>query len=151
MSSTLVILQVSMVRDIRDREIRIWTDAGRVCRPLIIVENGRLAIKKRHIEMLKERDMGTGAYSWSDLVGNGIVEYLDVNEEGTLTLFNIKKKCVCAEMAMIAFRPNDLEDNKIYCNTYTHCEIHPSMILGVSASIIPFPDHNQSPRNTYQV
>lgn len=34
--------------------------------------------------------------------------------------------------------------------THTHCEIHPSMILGVCASIIPFPDHNQSPRNTYQ-
>ena len=34
--------------------------------------------------------------------------------------------------------------------TYTHCEIHPSMILGICASIIPFPDHNQSPRNTYQ-
>lgn len=33
---------------------------------------------------------------------------------------------------------------------YTHCEIHPSLILGVCASIIPFPDHNQSPRNTYQ-
>ena len=34
--------------------------------------------------------------------------------------------------------------------TYTHCEVHPSMILGICASIIPFPDHNQSPRNTYQ-
>ena len=33
---------------------------------------------------------------------------------------------------------------------YTHCEIHPSMILGICGSIIPFPDHNQSPRNTYQ-
>src|SRR5690349_7864117 len=39
-------------------------------------------------------------------------------------------------------------DPRIYA--YTHCEIHPSMILGVCASIIPFPDHNQSPRNTYQ-
>mmetsp|Transcript_25512 Transcript_25512/g.22515 ORF Transcript_25512/g.22515 Transcript_25512/m.22515 type:complete len:218 (-) Transcript_25512:186-839(-) len=37
-----------------------------------------------------------------------------------------------------------------YASTYTHCEIHPAMMLGVSASIIPFPDHNQSPRNTYQ-
>ena len=37
-----------------------------------------------------------------------------------------------------------------YTDTYTHCEVHPSMILGVCASIIPFPDHNQSPRNTYQ-
>ncbi|KAK3060447.1 DNA-dependent RNA polymerase II, partial [Teratosphaeriaceae sp. CCFEE 6253] len=33
---------------------------------------------------------------------------------------------------------------------WTHCEIHPAMILGICASIIPFPDHNQSPRNTYQ-
>ena len=33
---------------------------------------------------------------------------------------------------------------------YTHCEIHPCLILGVLASCIPFPDHNQSPRNTYQ-
>ena len=37
-----------------------------------------------------------------------------------------------------------------YARGYTHCEVHPSMILGVCASIIPFPDHNQSPRNTYQ-
>jgi DNA-directed RNA polymerase II subunit RPB2 len=51
---------------------------------------------------------------------------------------------------MIAMNPDDLILNKNYCSTYTHCEIHPAMILGVSASIIPFPDHNQSPRNVYQ-
>lgn len=44
--------------------------------------------------------------------------------------------------------PND-EDHRTYCRSYTHCEIHPAMIFGVCASIIPFPDHNQSPRNTY--
>ena len=33
---------------------------------------------------------------------------------------------------------------------YTHCEIHPSTIFGILASCIPFPEHNQSPRNTYQ-
>jgi DNA-directed RNA polymerase II subunit RPB2 len=50
---------------------------------------------------------------------------------------------------MIAMNLNDLRsDNRMY--RYTHCEIHPSMILGICASIIPFPDHNQSPRNTYQ-
>jgi len=42
---------------------------------------------------------------------------------------------------MIAMNVDDLS-NTDYCNTYTHCEIHPSMILGVCASIIPFPDHN---------
>ena len=54
---------------------------------------------------------------------------------------------------MIAMTLEELceHDGKSYCNTYTHCEIHTAMILGVCASIIPFPDHNQSPRNTYQV
>merc|ERR1719162_1764427 len=51
--------------------------------------------------------------------------------------------------------PNDLNpddpEEEVYSSTYTHCEIHPSMILGICASIIPFPDHNQSPRNTYQL
>lgn len=49
---------------------------------------------------------------------------------------------------MIAMQMDDLKSS--YSRTYTHCEIHPSMILGVCASIIPFPDHNQSPRNCYQ-
>ena len=48
--------QVSMVRDIREKEIRIFTDAGRICRPLLIVENQRLLLKKQHIQMLKERE-----------------------------------------------------------------------------------------------
>ena len=66
---------------------------------------------------------------WQDLVANGVVEYIDVNEE---------------ESVMVAMTPEDLIDKGVvYCSTYTHCEIHPSMILGVCASIIPFPDHNQ--------
>lgn len=130
----IVVSEVSMVRDIRDREIRIYTDAGRICRPLLIVENQKLLLKKSHIEMLKEREYNN--YSWNDLLGSGVVEYIDTLEEETV---------------MIAMTPDDLRDSETaYCSTYTHCEIHPSMILGVCASIIPFPDHNQSPRNTYQ-
>ena len=56
---------------------------------------------------------------------------------------------------MIAMHIENLKHDRenphtAYSQTYTHSEIHPSMILGVCASIIPFPDHNQSPRNTYQ-
>ena len=71
-------------------------------------------------------------------MASGVVEYIDCLEE---------------ETTMIAMTPDDLngEKDNVYCTTYTHCEIHPAMILGVCASIIPFPDHNQSPRNTYQV
>lgn len=49
----IIVSEVSMVRDIRDREIRINTDPGRVCRPLLIVNDGKLMLKKRHIELLK--------------------------------------------------------------------------------------------------
>uniref|UniRef100_A0A5S6QXK6 DNA-directed RNA polymerase subunit beta n=2 Tax=Trichuris muris TaxID=70415 RepID=A0A5S6QXK6_TRIMR len=131
----IVVSEVSMVRDIRDREIRIYTDAGRVCRPLLIVENNRLLLKKKHIDSLKEHDFSS--FAWSDLVANGVVEYIDTMEEETI---------------MVAMTPDDLPSVKGagYCDSYSHCEIHPSMILGVCASIIPFPDHNQSPRNTYQ-
>ncbi|XP_033126441.1 DNA-directed RNA polymerase II subunit RPB2 [Anneissia japonica] len=130
----IIVSEVSMVRDIREREIRIYTDAGRICRPLLIVENQKLLLKKRHIEQLKEREYNN--YSWQDLVASGVVEYIDTNEEETI---------------MLAMSPDDLREKGLgYCSTYTHCEIHPSMMLGVCASIIPFPDHNQSPRNTYQ-
>ena len=53
---------------------------------------------------------------------------------------------------MIAVSPKKLETakSKVIKFKYTHCEIHPSLITGVLASIIPFSEHNQSPRNTYQ-
>lgn len=76
-----------------------------------------------------------GGMNFDETLGQGLIEFIDVEEE---------------ETAMIAMHVSDLhKKNVTSCNTYTHCEIHPSMILGVCASIIPFPDHNQSPRNTY--
>lgn len=73
-------------------------------------------------------------FSWQDLVASGVVEYIDTLEEETV---------------MLAMTPDDLQEKEVaYCSTYTHCEIHPSMILGVCASIIPFPDHNQVGRTS---
>ncbi|CAD5207207.1 unnamed protein product [Bursaphelenchus okinawaensis] len=130
----IIVSEVSMVRDIRDREIRINTDPGRVCRPLLIVESEsqELRLKKSHIDSLKDRE--GNSFTWSDLAASGVVELIDAMEE---------------ETSMVAMTPEDIKAGG-YCDTYTHCEIHPAMILGVCASIIPFPDHNQSPRNTYQ-
>jgi len=64
--------------------------------------------------------------TFSYLVKNGLVEFLDVEEE---------------ETSMISMTLADLKSTD-YCFTYTHAEIHPSMILGICASCIPFPDHN---------
>jgi len=132
--------EVSIVRDIPEAEVRIYTDAGRICRPLFVVTNQELMIKKHHIYQLQvtpEELEGTGMnkLTWGGLLMEGLVEYVDTEEE---------------ETTMIAMEPADLNMEDSYSSTYTHCEIHPSMILGICASIIPFPDHNQSPRNTYQ-
>lgn len=128
--------EMSVVRDFENREIRIRTDAGRISRPVMIVENNRLLIKKRHVDLLKDRKHNN--YVWKELLDGGVVEYVDSSE---------------TRNALIAISPADLRRNNkgsVYRSTYTHCEIHPSMILGVCASIIPFPNHNPSPRNTYQ-
>ncbi len=52
----IIVSEVSMIRDIREREIRIYTDAGRICRPLLIVEHQKLLLKKHHIQSLKGRE-----------------------------------------------------------------------------------------------
>ncbi|XP_030377156.1 DNA-directed RNA polymerase II subunit RPB2-like [Scaptodrosophila lebanonensis] len=128
----VILSEVSITYDSYEGEIRIQTDAGRICRPLLIVENNQLKLKRTHVEQLTDRAESGG--SWDNLLANGIIEFIDTQEEDT---------------CMIAMCPSDLAYPEM-CNSYTHCEIHPSMILGVCASIIPFPDHNQSPRNTYQ-
>lgn len=137
--------EVSVVRDIKEKELRVNTDAGRVLRPLLIVDplsahrreatrlprqasGQEIRLKKHHT-----REIARGSVMWNKLIVQGLVELLDTEEE---------------ETTMIAMMPADLQDP--YSSTYTHCEIHPSMILGICGSIIPFPDHNQSPRNTYQ-
>ncbi|XAR66461.1 DNA-directed RNA polymerase [Bertholletia excelsa] len=131
--------EVGVVRDIHLKELRIYTDYGRCSRPLFIVEKQRLLLKKKDIQALQPRE-SLEEYGWHDLVAKGFVEYIDTEEE---------------ETTMISMSINDLVTARLrpeeaYSDTYTHCEIHPSLILGVCASIIPFPDHNQSPRNTYQ-
>ena len=122
--------EISIVNNFMNKEIRIYTDSGRSLRPLFVVEKSRLKITKQDI-----RDLTDQKLKFDDLVDNGVIEFLDVEEE---------------ESSMIAMKITDLVNNRHYCTTYTHCEIHPAMILGVAASIIPFPDHNQSPRNVYQ-
>eukprot|EP00667_Euglena_gracilis_P000465 EG_transcript_464 len=131
---------VSIVRDIRDREVRIFTDAGRCLRPIFIVEDNKLLIRQKHIKKLLNRQQTK--YGWESLLNDGLIDIVDVEEEDTCTI----------AMDFHDLRPKLGPNGELpeSFTTYTHAEIHPSMILGICASIIPFPDHNQSPRNTYQ-
>ena len=67
---------VSVSKSVTQRNIFIASDGGRLTRPLIIVQNGQKKLKSEHIQMLE-----MGIKSFKDLVKEGLVEYLDVNEE----------------------------------------------------------------------
>ncbi|KAL8794039.1 MAG: hypothetical protein Q9195_003339 [Heterodermia aff. obscurata] len=104
--------------------VHIATDEGRICRPLIIVEKGKSKVTKRSLQALRK-----GKIDFDGFLSRGMVEYLDVNEEND---------------ANIAMYEPDINE------TTTHLEIEPFTILGAVAGLIPYPHHNQSPRNTYQ-
>lgn len=152
--------EISLVRDIRDREFKIFTDAGRVCRPLYVVEttddNGRqgeLALQKHHIEKLEDdKDLPVEErYGWDGLLRDGVVEYIDAEEEETVMITMSPEDLEISRQVQAGYHVEAEQDlakrikasSSMNTHTWTHCEIHPSMILGVCASIIPFPDHNQ--------
>lgn len=104
--------------------VHIATDEGRICRPYIIVKNGKSKLMPEYLRLLQ-----LGKVTFEDFLTNGIVEYLDVNEE---------------QDALVALYEADINKST------SHVEIEPFTILGAVAGLIPFPHHNQSPRNTYQ-
>ena len=166
----------SLVWDIREKEFRISADVGRLCRPLFTVQTdqsspdfGNLLVTKEHVERLRadnwlienpqeEKPVDYQPFHWFHLVALGAIEYLDAEEEEQamiiMTPENLADAQARAQGYVIEPEEDPLRRNEVplapSARTFTHCEIHPSMILGVCASIIPFPDHNQSPRNTYQ-
>jgi len=133
----IINIYTSIIFDIKMMEIRICNDGGRLTRPLLRVRDNQALITKDIIERLTRHEL-----SWNDLLTNcrleeSVVEYIDPDEQN---------------LAMIAMK---CKDTYLHCMTgqryrFTHCEIHPSTIFGVVASCVPYPDHNQAPRNTYQ-
>ena len=107
--------------------IQIATDEGRICRPLIVVEGGKSKVTTRYLKSLRQ-----GSMDFDDFLARGLVEYLDVNEEND------------SNIAMYEAGEQGIN------MTTTHLEIEPFTILGAVAGLIPYPHHNQSPRNTYQ-
>ena len=118
--SNLIPNQISVVNYPELGEIRINTDQGRVRRPVIIVENKIPKLREEHIERIK-----SGEATWSDLVSEGVIEYIDADEEDNL---------------LVALKKEDIVDDT------NHLEIAPIVILGVSASLLPFAEHNRGDR-----
>ena len=135
----------SIYWDIMKNKLSISTEGGRMYRPLFIVDNGKELrfnkfLKKYGIDEISKWTFE--AYITPYIAGKdeeeGFIEYLDIDE---------------MSHAMIAMFPNDLTKPQkgVTLNpNYTHCEIHPSLMFGILGANIPFANHNQAPRNTYQ-
>ena len=169
---------ISINWDILNNEMFIFSDAGRLTRPVFIADENQLRITHGHIEKLRANNGNWNTlimptldraiqrlpidwylanrpadqlhdyfyYSPDDRRVQCVVEFVDTEEVNN---------------CMIAMTLDDLAQAKAretqtgevatqYINKYTHCEIHPGLMLGVLACVIPFPDHSQSPRNAYQ-
>ncbi|HII17637.1 TPA: DNA-directed RNA polymerase subunit B [Candidatus Woesearchaeota archaeon] len=111
---------VSIYHDEESDEVQIESIKGRTLRPLIVVKNGRAVLTERHIQQLEKKEI-----TWSDLVKQGAIEYLDASEE---------------ENAYIAFREQDITPE------HTHLEVSPLAMLGLAASLVPYGNFNQSTR-----
>ncbi|MCU0850781.1 MAG: DNA-directed RNA polymerase subunit B [Candidatus Thermoplasmatota archaeon] len=114
--------EINVTYDIEGNDVIVNCDCGRLRRPLLVAENGKLLLNQKTHTDLKE-----GKKKWTDLINDGVVEYIDAEEE---------------ENALIALRFEDLTSD------HTHMELDPMCILGIGASLVPYPEHNSSPRIT---
>ncbi|KRY30380.1 DNA-directed RNA polymerase III subunit RPC2 [Trichinella spiralis] len=138
---------VNLFLNEEQRTLYVSCDGGRICRPYIIVENGKSLLQHHHL-----RELACGKRNLEDFFKDGLIEYLDVSEE---------------ESALIAVYDSEITELvfKVYHLYFiifsifffyylrrktTHLEIEPFTLFGVCAGLIPYPNHNQSPRNTYQ-
>ncbi len=117
---------------VRDRtdEVIVNADAGRARRPLLVVEDGEPLISEEEVEQLKAGELG-----FEELVDRGVVEFIDAEEE---------------EDILVAVDEGDLEPGSDGADpeAYTHLEVDPQLMFGIGAGMIPYPEHNASPRIT---
>jgi DNA-directed RNA polymerase subunit B len=105
-----------------ENDVIVNCDSGRLRRPLAVVSGGKLLLSKTYL-----KKMNSGSKRWIDLINEGLVEYIDAEEE---------------ENTLIALNEEDITKD------HTHMELDPMCILGIGSSLVPYPEHNSSPRIT---
>jgi len=101
-------------------EVRIEICGGRSVRPLIVVNDGKSLLTEKHIQQLEKNEI-----TWSDLVKQGVIDYLDSGEE---------------ENAFVAFTEEELTGE------HTHLEVSPLDIVGLTTALVPFGNYNHGVR-----
>jgi len=165
--SGLLSHEVNVRLDENMSEIIINCDEGRIRRPLLVAKDGHLVLTRKHLEDLK-----LGRARFSDLVRNGVVEWVDAEEEEDTFIaiypYDVPARCrECKKplsrnnvsWANMGVREDEMLLECHHCHkTFrikgqitkdtTHLEVDPEIILGVASGLVPYPEHNSSPRVT---
>ena len=152
--------------NIQDKEFKIWTDGGRLVRPVFVVDvedekdedekdedEENKKYKKNVLRIMKDSTVASDAsIDWLRMICHAtkVIEFIDAQETEQCVIANDHKDILKVNAQMLQ-QPDEGSGVAKYSYRYfTHCEIHPSLILSVITANIPFPEHNQSPRNTFQ-
>ena len=152
----------------QSNEIYIYTDAGRLSRPIYYIEDKKCSYDRKEIIEL----LNSGEITWEQIISgfmkksdenfksknNKIYEimdlYRDINGSDKGEMFKKLEKHRSIvdyvdtseeETALIATSIEDLQKGK----WYTHLEIDPSLILGVMGNMIIYPENNPVTRNSF--
>lgn len=150
--NALINIYTSIAWYIDRMEIKISTDSGRSCHPMLIVEENKLLINSSHLTAIKNGSINwyhliAGRDNWNQYdpryyktqktneelkMSGGVIEFIDTEELNTCLL--------AMNYSMLINNPN---------SRFSHCEINPCIIFGIMGSIIPYVQTNQLPRNLY--
>ena len=163
----VISVYTSISFDIEHNEVYIYTDSGRLTRPIYYFDNNKLSFdRKEMIDMLTK-----GTIKWEGIISGFMSKSDDNFNTKNNQIYDLKKlypnigtskeeifvklqqyKALLdyvdtaeEEAALIAINMDDLKKNKYY----THLEIDPSLILGVMGNLIIYPEHNPLPRNSF--
>ena len=173
--NALIPIYASATFDIRLKTIFVYTDSGRLCRPIFYKDEqtGQMSYQSKNIlKKLQEND-----FSWSELItGFNKKREAVLFEPSQMRIYNLydlyegveqetnpakldrflKNKAVLdyidnseSEHTMIAINTDEYEKDGSKLNKYTHCEIHNSLIFGMMSNMIIFPENNPATRNSF--
>lgn len=158
-TSNYINKHVSIVLNLNEKEIRIYTDKGRFIRPLLKVKDNKLNLTKKMLDSIDLKGENRNKIlRWNEflLKYNDVIEYVDIEEsEFTMIAMYVNDLHINKQrMTKKIQKPNSVGDkinryNDTVYVKYDYCEFHPSMMLGSTSSCIPFCEHNQAPRNIY--
>jgi DNA-directed RNA polymerase II subunit RPB2 len=150
----------SIAHDLFSKEIRVYCDSGRMYRPVIRVENNVAKLKKEHVHSISlNKSNKDKITSWNEFMNKNsdVIEYIDMEEQPFMMLAeNLNKveevrKRMNDSIKKVKDVTNNITnryDDMVFVR-YSHCEFHPSLLVGEIATNIPFINSNQGPRNIF--